>query len=118
MSVPKYYEIHKPILQCLSDGQVHTMKEIKAYVIKYFQLKDEDIVALLPSGTQTYLTNRIGWAKTYLKKAGLIVSPARATCQITEEGTKVVQDNPDVIDQKYLFRYDSFKEFAGKAATD
>lgn len=40
MSVPKYYEIHKPILQCLSDGQVHTMKEIKAYVIKYFQLKD------------------------------------------------------------------------------
>ena len=46
MSVPKYYEIHKPILQCLSDGQVHTMKEIKAYVIKYFQLKDEDIAAL------------------------------------------------------------------------
>ena len=33
MSVPKYYEIHKPILKCLSDGQVHNMKEIKAYVI-------------------------------------------------------------------------------------
>lgn len=62
MSVPKYYEIHKPILECLSDGQSHTIKELKAYVIKYFQLMKEDVSALLPSGTQTYLTNRVGWA--------------------------------------------------------
>lgn len=114
MSVPKYYEIHKPILKCLSDGQVHTMKKLKAYVVKYFQLKEEDISALLPSGTQTCLANRIGWAKTYLKKAGLIDSPARAEFQITEEEMKVVHDGPDVIDQKFLLQYNSFKEFVGK----
>lgn len=68
MSVPKYYEMHKPILECLSDGQEHTMKDLKGYIIKYFQLTQADISALLPSGTQTYLVNRIGWAKTYLKK--------------------------------------------------
>ena len=76
MSVPKYYEMHKPILECLSDGQEHTMKELKGYIIKYFQLTQADISALLPSGTQTYLVNRIGWAKTYLKKAGLLESPS------------------------------------------
>ena len=114
MSVPKYYEMHKPILECLSDGQVHTMKELKVYVIKYFQLTEEDVSALLPSGTQTYLTNRIGWARTYLKKAGLIESPARAVFQITKAGEDVLHENPNVIDQKYLLRYDSFKEFVGK----
>lgn len=114
MSVPKYYEIHKPILECLSDGQAHTMKELRVYVIKYFKLTEEDVSALLPSGAQTYLTNRIGWARTYLKKAGLIESPARAVFQITKAGEDVLHDNPDVIDQKYLLRYDSFKEFIGK----
>lgn len=114
MSVPKYYEMHKPILECLSDGQVHMMKELKVYIIKYFQLTEEDISALLPSGTQTYLTNRIGWARTYLKKAGLIESPARAVFQITKAGEEALHENPDVIDQKYLLRYDSFKEFVGK----
>lgn len=29
---------------------------------------------LLPSGRQTVFVNRIGWARTYLKKAGLIDS--------------------------------------------
>lgn len=114
MSVPKYYEMHKPILECLSDGQAHTMKELKVYVIKYFQLTEKDVSSLLPSGTQTYLTNRIGWARTYLKKAGLIESPARAVFQITKNGMDVLHENPNVIDQKYLLRYDSFKEFVGK----
>ena len=114
MSVPKYYEMHKPILECLSDGQAHTMKELKVYVIKYFQLTEEDVSDLLPSGTQTYLTNRIGWARTYLKKAGLIESPARAVFQITKAGEDVLHENPNVIDQKFLLRYDSFKEFVGK----
>lgn len=114
MEVPKYYEMHKPILECLSDGQTHTMKQLKAHIISYFQLTEEQISALIPSGTQTYLSNRIGWARTYLKKAGLIDSPARAVFRITEEGMNVVRDAPDVIDLKYLLRYDSFKEFVGK----
>lgn len=114
MAVPKYYEMHKPILECLSDGKTHTMKEIKSYIINYFQLTEEEVSALVPSGTQTYLSNRIGWARTYLKKAGLIESPARAVFQITEEGKKVVHNAPDVIDLKYLLRYDSFREFVGK----
>ncbi|WP_277237506.1 restriction endonuclease [Merdimonas faecis] len=114
MAVPQYFKMHKPILKCLSDRQTHTMKELKVYVINYFQLTEEEVSALVPSGTQTYLSNRIGWARTYLKKAGLIESPARAVFRITEEGMKVVRDAPDVIDLKYLLRYDSFREFVGK----
>lgn len=73
-------------------------------------LSDKDIVELLPSGRQAIYENRIGWARTYLKKAGLIESPERAKFILTEEGKKALAD-ADLIDDKYLMRYASFREF-------
>lgn len=66
---------------------------------------------MLPSGRQTVFKNRVGWAKTYLKKAGLLDSLARATIVITEVGKKVIADNPEKIDAKYLERFPSFAAF-------
>ena len=68
MAVPKYYEMHVPFLQFLSDGNVHPLKELKGKMQTYFQLSDEDIQEMLPSNRQTIFLNRIGWARTYLKK--------------------------------------------------
>lgn len=50
MSVPKYFEMHKPILQFLSDQKIHTLKEIKQYVAKEFKLTEGDMEEMLPSG--------------------------------------------------------------------
>ena len=111
MNVPKYFEMHKPILQFLSDQQIHTLKEIKQYVAKEFKLTERDMEEMLPSGRQTYFSNRIGWARTYLKKAGLIDSPAKASFRITLEGQAVLAENPLVIDNHFLSRYESFREF-------
>lgn len=111
MSVPKYFEMHKPFLESLADGNAHHLREIKLYTIRYFSLSDEDLAELLPSGRQTVFANRIGWARTYLKKAGLIDSTARATFVITTAGKQVLQENPAVIDANFLMRYDSFREF-------
>ena len=86
MGVPKYFEMHKPILQFLSDQKIHTLKEIKQYVAKEFKLTERDMEEMLPSGRQTYFSNRVGWARTYLKKAGLIDSPAKASFRMTTEG--------------------------------
>lgn len=113
VGIPQYYEMHKPMLQLLSDGQVHTFKEIKAHVAGYFHLTEEDMAEPLPSGRQTYFSNRIGWARTYLKKAGLLEPVGKGTYLITEEGKKVVLENPEVIDRAYLMRYPSFKTFVG-----
>ena len=115
MGVPKYFEIHKPLLQFLSDGATHSLKEIKEFIINYFHLTDADVSELLPSGRQTYFANRVGWARTYLKKAGLIDSPAKGMFCITAEGKKVVQEDPPVIDNSYLMRYDFFKAFTQPA---
>lgn len=111
MSIPKYFEIHKPFLQFLNDGSTHTKKEAKAYLANYFDLSDSELSEFLPSGRQKVFDNRVSWASTYLKKAGLIVSPARATFMITGEGKKVLDENPEVIDPDYLMKFDQFRLF-------
>lgn len=111
MSIPKYYEMHKPFLEFLKDGNKYSLKDLKLKMAEYFNLDDNDLAELLPSGRQTIFTNRIGWARTYLKKAGLIDSPARAMFLITQQGQAVLADNPQIIDNEYLMRFDSFREF-------
>lgn len=118
MPIPKYYEMHKPFLEYLQDGQPHTLKELKVQMASYFHLSDSDLAELLPSGRQTVFVNRIGWARTYLKKAGLIDSPARATFIITAGGQAVLAENPDVIDPNYLMKFEGFREFQNLAAAD
>ena len=111
MAVPKYYEMHVPFLQFLADGNVHTLKELKGKMQAYFQLSDEEIQEMLPSNRQTVFLNRIGWARTYLKKAGLIDSPARGSYVLTIDGRKVLNENPSLIDVDYLMQFNSFRTF-------
>ena len=111
MSVPKYYEMHVPFLKFLADGKAHSLRELKDKMRQYFHLTDADMSEMLPSNRQTVFANRIGWARTYLKKAGLIDSPARAVFILTKTGQSVLADNPAVIDTDYLMQFQSFREF-------
>lgn len=111
MGVPKYFQMYKPILQFLSDGNNHSMKELKGHVSQYFHMTAEDLAELLPSGRQTYFSNRIGWARTYLKKAGLLDSPAKGVLCLTAEGQRVCKEQQEILDNAYLMQFDSFREF-------
>ena len=111
MAIPKYYEMYKSFLTVLLDGKVHTIKEEKQQVIKDFRLSENEIAELLPSGKQTVFDNRIGWCRTYLKKAGLIVSPCRGQYQITDAGHRTYLEN-NIIDDTVLKQFPSFVEFA------
>lgn len=112
MAVPKYDELMKPLLVAVKDGEVYKIKDVTAELAQQLNLSSEDLAEMLPSGRQTVFKNRVGWAKTYLKKAGLLDSPARATIVITEIGKKVVEENPEKIDSKYLEQFPSFVDFA------
>ncbi len=111
MEIPKFYEFMKPILINLADCNTHTLKELRPILANAFSLTNEDTSKLLPSGSQTIFANRVQWAGTYLFKAGLISKPSRGVFLITEEGKKVLEENPPIIDVDYLLKYDSFKEF-------
>ena len=109
--IPDFQKITLPLLEFLSDGKEHTSKEINDYITKKFHLTEEEKNELLPSGAQTVINNRISWARTYLKKAGLIKSPKRGTFVITEDGKKVLEKKPIKIDRYFLRTIPKFIEW-------
>ena len=115
MSVPKYYQFFPSILDCLADGKEHNLKEVADCANK-FNLSDEDKREALPSGQPTYL-NRVGWARTYLKKAGLIDRTSRSVYVITDLGEEAVKNGSSNVNLEYLCRFDSFNEFSNPKNT-
>lgn len=118
MSIPKYNELYRPLLEYISDGQARTTAELEEALARQFSLTDADRQERLSSGTLTFC-NRIAWARTYLKKAGLVTSPKRGTVQITPEGKDAV-DKPGLhIDNDFLATFPSFADFqkGGQTAT-
>lgn len=116
MPIPKYDELMKPLLETVKDGRIYKVKDIAAALAKQLHLSDEDLAEMLPSGRQTVFKNRVGWASTYLKKAGLIQSPARASIVITDAGKQVIAENPKKIDTGYLEGFPSFADFVSATA--
>ncbi len=110
MAIPKYYEFYGIILKSIRDGKIHNFKDISQSIIKQQGFSEEEQSLMLSNGKQTVLENRIIWSKTYLKKAGLIESPARGMIILSREGKKVL-DEIDHIDNDYLLRYESFRSF-------
>ncbi len=117
MPVPKYYEFFPYVLECLSDDNNHTMKEIAEYCAKAAKLTENDKRETISSGMPVY-TNRVGWARTYLSKAGLIERVARSTYHITATGKKAVEFGAQKVDLQYLRQFESFNEFSNSKATD
>lgn len=111
MPIPKFHEIFLPLLKYLGDENEYSMQNIVLSLSEQFKLTDDEKSELLPSGSQPIFSNRVGWARTYLKKAGLLDVPRRAHVKITEEGLQVLKDNPTIIDIKFLEKYPGFYEF-------
>lgn len=113
MAIPKYDALYEAVLRFLSDGQEHSAKEMRSAIIEELDLTVSERNELLPSRRQRIIDNRIGWARTYLKKAGLMCSLRRGWYQISKLGIDALNDHC-AIDNEYLGRFDSFKQFMGE----
>lgn len=111
MQIPDYQTIMLPLLEVLSDGRIYTTRELIEALSAKFNLGDEERKELLPSGQQPIFDNRVGWARTYLKKAGLIESDKRGTQKISPKGLEVLKKKPSRIDVAYLEQFPDFIEF-------
>ena len=109
--IPDYQSLMLPLLKLVSDGKEHRYRDLIEKLATDFEVTDEERKELLASGNQAIFDNRVGWAKTYLKKAGLLDSSKRATFVITELGNQTLAENPDKIDAKYLRKFPEFLEF-------
>lgn len=118
MAVPKFFEFLPVVLKALLDGTEKTVKQVREESIALLAVSDDDCKELLPSGRQRTVDNRVNWAVTYLKNAGLITAIRRGVYTITKEGAKAYTDVGDKLDLAYLEKYESFRNFHGAPPID
>jgi len=111
MTIPKYKELYSNVLSLFSDQYVeYKTRFVKKTVADQLNLSFEDRNELKQSGGEPLIENRIGWAITYLKKAGLLESKKTGYVNITEEGLKLSKENPNITEDD-LLKIPSFYEY-------
>jgi restriction system protein len=113
MPIPDYQTLMLPLLKFAADGKEHHVREAVAALALQFSLTEEELKERLPSGVDAVFRNRVGWAGTYLKKAGLIEYPKRGFIQITQRGKVVIGQKPPKINVAFLKQFPEFIEFHG-----
>ncbi len=111
MAIPDYQTLMLPLLKIAADGEIHTKRDTVNLLAEQFNVSDDERKELLPSGSQEIFDNRVGWARTYLKKAELINYVQRGQFQITERGKSVLAKNPPKITVAFLKQFPEFQEF-------
>jgi restriction system protein len=104
-----------PLLEGIADGKEHDLRELRGPIAQKFGLTEGDLTELLPSGKQSVYLNRLGWAKTYLLKAGVIESPARSRVRLTKRGLDVLAKKPAAITKQFLRQFPEFLAFENSA---
>ncbi|HWQ31780.1 MAG TPA: restriction endonuclease [Blastocatellia bacterium] len=115
MAIPDYQTLMLPLLRYASDGQEHSLREAIERLADQFRLSDDERKELLPSGQQATFDNRVGWARTYLKKAGLLTGSRRGYFVITDRGKSILGNGIQRIDQVYLRQFPEFAEFQNRS---
>jgi len=109
--IPDFQSIMLPLLKIAGDKKEHTIQEVRDLLAKNFSLNEEERSKLLSKSKQKMFANRVGWARTYLKKAELLVYEPKGYFKITERGLKVLGEKPSKINVKYLKRFPELLEF-------
>ncbi len=113
MAIPDFQSCMIPILRTIADGAEYSMKKVADSLAVEFELTEQEKLQMLPSGRQELFYNRVAWAKFYLSKAELIVSPRRGAIKISDSGLKVISEKIDYINLKYLERFPAYVAFKG-----
>ena len=90
MTIPKFFEFFEVFLHALEDGELHSAKEVREIIAYSMNITESDRAELVPSKKKSTFDDRVGWARTYLNKAGLIETPQRGNYRITSEGKRAL----------------------------
>jgi restriction system protein len=111
MPVPDYQTVMLPLLRLTSDGNEHTLVQSAEAIADEFRLADEERKEMLSGSGQLKIYNRVGWARTYMAKAGLLEAVGRGKFKITERGLELLKTKPKKIDVNLLNQFPEFVEF-------
>jgi restriction system protein len=111
LPIPDYQTLMLPFLAVMSDGVVRRATDVGKLLASKFSMSNEEMTERIPSGQSTIFENRIGWARTYLKKACLIEPVLRGQYRITPRGLDVLKSKPPKIDAAFLRQFPEFVDF-------
>lgn len=115
MSIPDYQTLMRPLLALHDAGATLSQADLREVLAEEFELSEDDLDELLPSGTQKTFHNRVGWATTYLVRAGLLDRPQRARTRITERGRQVLSQHPERVDNTVLSQFQEYQDFLARS---
>ena len=118
MAVPKYNELYIPLLRALQDGNVRTLQELRDIVSQSLNLTVEDLAERLPSNGASLFADRLGWARSYLKKAGLVASPQRGRLAITPIGKELLNSGKPITNALLAECSSTFVDFYRPKSSD
>lgn len=102
LAIPDFQTLMLPLMRFIEDGKPYAMRDATTAIGAQFQLSEAEWAQMLPSGRAPLFYNRLAWAKTYLKRAGLIEQPSRGVISISSSGRQLLSLNPPKIDLKLL----------------
>jgi len=111
--IPDYQSLMRPVLECAKNGP-RKVSEVIEEISDKLELTEEERRQMLPSGKQTVITNRVHWARTYLKQAGLVSNPKRGWYELTDRGREIAEEPSAQVNTKYLERFQEFQEFKSR----
>lgn len=117
MALPKYNDLYRVLLTVLQDGQQHSMKDVRNSIAQMLHLTEKDISETLSNGSTVY-AGRVGWAKTYLKKAEMIESSQRGYISITSAGRSLLASNEPITNAVLAKLSPAFCEFYQHKVSD
>ena len=111
MSIPSFQSLMLPLLKLAGDRKEHLFRDAVEEISNQFNLSDAERRETIPSGSYPLISNRVGWARTYLKKAGLLESNKRGYFHISKRGLDVLLKDPSEINVAFLRQFPEFLEF-------
>jgi restriction system protein len=106
-----------PIIKALKElgGSAH-ISEIEEQIIKELNLTEKQINKI-HNGNRTKLNYDLAWARTYLKKYGLITNSSTGVWTLTEKGQETTElDNNQVV--KFVQEQNLIEKYGSKVSTE
>jgi restriction system protein len=111
--IPDYQSLMRQVLEC-ARKEPRKISDVVEEISSNLTLSVEERHQMLPSGKQTTIANRIHWARSYMKQAGLVRNIRRGWFELTDRGRSVLDDPTISVNSKYLEQFDEFQEFKSR----